>query len=63
MNRLDEILYNPKEFLKDEEIVIYVKGEEMIARYHDGEELSEVSGNVAYSLKQFLRWLKDENQY
>ena len=44
MDRLSELLHKSNQFLQDEEVVIYVKNGEMIARFHNEEELSQVSG-------------------
>lgn len=63
MDRLSELLYMKKQFLQDGEVLIFVKNDEMTARYHDEEGLVEVSGKVNEKLTSFLNWLQDENKY
>jgi hypothetical protein len=62
-NRLDDLLYESKQYLFDGETVIYIKDEEMIVQWNDGEDLIQVSGNKHKSINQFLEWLYDESRY
>lgn len=42
-NRLSEILHKKDQFLMGNETLIYVKGNQVVARHNDGETLSEMS--------------------
>jgi len=61
--RLQEILKDKDQYLQDNETLILIKNGEMIANYHNGEELCEVNGIVNKRLEWFLDWLHDENKY
>lgn len=63
MNRLHELLHNEKQFLQDNETLIYVNNDRLIALFHDGDCLCEVNGTKHKSIEHFLEWLYDENKY
>lgn len=57
MNRLSEMLENPKQFAYGDETLIYFNGEKMIILTHEGEDedLVQVEGKVDDRLKTFIK--------
>jgi uncharacterized protein with PIN domain len=63
LNRLEELMYKKKQGVKENEVIILIRDNEMCARYHDGDSIVEVNGSINKRLVNFLDWLKDGNKY